>query len=153
LLLVLLLSLNAGCAVDEFVVTDVRFTIPDWAMEPGMESNVAVHIIFNRALSNPDVITPIPIKVDIEASRSGSKATDIKGNLKWNGDREVVFISNDTISELVAYAGGHEVLYYTIWIDGTQPGAITDHQGVLLDGDKDDNPGGDYYELFLIMPT
>ncbi len=152
LLLVLLLSLNAGCAVDEFTVTDIRFVIPDWAMEPGMQSNIGVNIIFNRTLSDPEVITPIPVKVDIEATRTSTRIIDITGNLKWNGDREVVFISNDTIAELVGPMGHHEILLITVWIDGTQPGAITDHQGVLLDGDKDGNPGGDYYYTFGILP-
>ncbi len=39
---------------------------------------------------------------------------------------------------------------YQLTLDGTSSDPLTDEQGVVLDGDGDDNPGGDFISTFTV---
>lgn len=150
LLLILMLFFTVGCSSTTFKVSSVKFTAPNWADEPGIQSSAVAHITFNRNCAGPTAMMNMPMEFDLKGLSSGRIATNIEGTLKWNEANEVVFISDESLADLINPEAG-ENTEWTIRIDGTQPGACTDSQGELLDGDSDGNPGGDYLKTFEIV--
>jgi hypothetical protein len=126
-----------------FQVTDVSLTLPAYVPAGDAEGKAVISVSFNRAVDPLSLVAPGPVTIDITAG--DARAETVRGTFQLSSDgATAVFISNQTLVELVAHQPGQTVTY-TITLSGTESGAsvVKDASGEPLDGDGDGGSGGD----------
>ncbi len=142
-LVVVLLMLATCGGGSSFQVTDVSLTLPAYVPAGDADGRAAISVSFNRAVDPLSLVAPGPVTVDISAG--DARAEIVRGSFQLSSDgTTAVFISNQTLAELVAHQPGQPVTY-TITLSGTESGAsvVKDASGEPLDGDGDGGTGGD----------
>ncbi len=119
----------------------------DW-LPPGYTSKISMAFSFNTPLKQHTITAPGSVNINLEAS-GGSKASDIAGSFHFSSDsKTAVFISDKRISDLLGPIGGGENIHYSIKVSGAE---LKDCSGILLDGDGDGKPGGNYVKEFSVV--
>jgi len=130
-----------------FVVTDPNQNNYSHAGVGFLSSDGSGHLIitvtFNRALDVSSVKPAQTIYFEGDAISEGSVSFS-------NENKTVTFTTTDPLSEFGTYSG--DVYFDFILIgDDAGNGVITDSNGMVLDGDKDGESGGDYVlNLYVI---
>ena len=136
-----MLATSGGSA--SFQATDVSLTLPAHVPAGDAEGKAVFSVNFNRAVDPRFLVAPGSVTVDVAAG--DARVETVRGNFQLSADgTTAVFISNQTLAELVAHQPGQSVTYTTP-VFGTESGArvVTDASGEPLDGDGDGDTGGD----------
>ncbi len=143
--MLLLLASCGGEAATELQVSSVSLWPPNWVQRADYVKKVAVAITFNRAVDESSISAPGTLQIDVRGSLTGNTASTLPGTVQFSGDsKTAVFISDETLADLIDYQEG-ETVHYTITVIGTTTGSgVADSNGMALDGDADGNPGGNY---------
>ena len=135
-------------------------------LKPKMSSSVgdATFVMAMMTPENGAMLTAFPTSIAITFNRAllPASVTLARVNLLaaggdggFNDGNEVtlspvnVSVSTDTMTiDLSGASNGDDV--YQLTLDGSSTTAITDTNGVILDGDNDDNAGGDLVSTFTV---
>lgn len=145
LMSMLLLLAGCGQAATGLQVSNVSLWPPSWVERADYVKKVAVAITFNQAVDESSVSAPGTLQIDVRGSLTGNTASSLPGTVQFSTDsKTAVFISDETLDDLIEYQEG-ETVNYTITVIGTTTGSgVADSSGIALDGDADGNPGGNY---------
>ncbi len=146
--------IGVGCVPKSFHVSNVSLKAADFVPPADYTYKVVVTILFNRTVDQTSFKAPGTVNIDLKGLSHGNTAFDISGTFRFDpmDSRRVVFISNQTLSDLINPQAGENV-EYTITIVGTDVGAgvVTDSSGEALDGDLDEKPGGNFTKVMEVV--
>ncbi len=107
----------------------------------------SIQIVFNKELKAETVnIETIGLTMRVNGSE-----VPISGQVTYDSEgHSAKFVADGGRFPLIAESAGLVKGEFTIWVRGTGENKIVDKDGLALDGDKDDGPGGDFYSTFVI---
>ena len=140
--------------LDTFHVTIIRLNglVPP---PPGSEGKALVWVHCSADIDTTTLRVPYTVIIDLEVRGTGKKVEKIAG---YCPQRTVplprnafLFISEKTLLEMIDPLPKNQDIIYTITLKGEKgtPIAIRDISGNVLDGDKDNKPGGDHVEVLF----
>jgi hypothetical protein len=135
------------------LVNNVTVDIPDWVPVNDYNGKVVLAITFSTQFNTSALTAPGTVDIDLKGLHDGRTALNVAGTFRIkpgsnpiNYPITVVFISNQSLTELINPKAG-ENIEYSITISET----LKSISGNLLDGDVDGHPGGNYRLVFEVV--
>lgn len=150
--LLLIITLTSGCPgsgpSSVFLITNVDVGATDGLPSELTPDDVDGKILFTLRFNhqpNRDTLLA-PGTVDVVFSSTGNCTGEFSGTFySLNDPQKVLFVSDSTRSDVVGhcFVGDYS---YTITVEG-----VRDTNGLVLDGDYDSEPGGEFVKSFSFI--
>jgi hypothetical protein len=157
LLVLLLLASGLGCKSyppepppppgNVLRVHEVSKGVPTWLEPSKYNYKMYLSVVFTQPVDVSTLKIPGTVNLTYKNITENKEVSNIPGVAYASPDKQtIVFVSNKTISDLGVAPGGGDRTEMKMTLLGTDAGkgVIKSVSGVILDGDENGSPGGDY---------